>query len=180
MKNKIFISINIPSRAKKRLNFAMQKWQDLPIKWVKEADLQLNLISLGVTEEDMLFEICKKVKNISEKEDIFDLEFDQIKLFPSAENPKSIVLMGKISEELKNLINSIEEELELSNVPRKTFYPHITLGRVRKNKWEELESKIAIEEKSSIIVTVTNLDIMTYGLGEEGGKFAILESCPLK
>ncbi|MDR3559180.1 MAG: RNA 2',3'-cyclic phosphodiesterase [Candidatus Pacebacteria bacterium] len=180
MKRKIFISINIPDKIRKRLERAVEKWQSLPVKWTPEANLHVTLVFLGYVAEDDVPGICARVRETAEKSDIFDLEFDRIELFPSAETPRMVALTGSASEELKNLVNGIEESLEISSAPKKTFRPHITLGRGRKYKWEALENKPTISEKFPLTLPVESVEIMASDFGAKGQEYAILESCTLK
>lgn len=180
MKNKIFISINIPDKVKKRLIFATQKWQELPVKWEKEADLHITLVYLGFTDEEVILEICEKVKKACENENVFDIKFDQIELFPSVDEPKIIALTGGPNEELKNIVNAIEKELGISSSPKKSFRPHITLGRGRKYKWEALEYKPSISEKFPLTVDARSIDIMTSQFSSKESRYSVLDSCPLQ
>lgn len=180
MKNKIFISINIPPKVKKRLVLAIEKWQELPVKWEKEADLHITLVYLGFTDEEVVLEICEKVKKSCEDVDIFDIRLLQIELFPSAEEPRVIALTGEPSEELKNLVNAIEKELGISASPKKSFRPHITLGRVKKHKWEDLENKPEILEKFPLTVDANSVDVMTSQFSSKESRYSILDSCPLQ
>jgi 2'-5' RNA ligase len=179
MKNKIFISIDIPKKFKKRMVLETQKWQDLPMKWMKETSLHITLVFLGFVDEEVIFEICEKVRQACENENIFDIEFDQIELFPSVDEPRTIALTGKPSEELRDLVNSIEKELGISTSPKKSFRPHITLGRTKKYKWEELENKPSISQKFSLTIPVENVDIVSSKTDKSTGEYTVLESCPL-
>jgi 2'-5' RNA ligase len=179
MKRKIFISINIPEKVKKRLVLAIEKWHDLPVKWVKEANLHITLLFLGYVDEETLPEICQKVREATESEDIFDIEFNQIELFPSPEEPKMIALTGPASEELLKLHEKLEKELNIFTVSKKSFCPHITLGRGRKYKWEALESKPSIKEKYSLIVSAETIDVMASDFGDGSSEYTVIESCPL-
>lgn len=180
MKSKIFISINIPAKIKKRLILVTQKWQDLPVKWIKEDNLHITLVFLSFVSEEVIPEICKKMGYVSERENIFEISFDRIELFPSVEEPRMIALTGEPSEELRNLINNIEKELGISNVLRKSFRPHITLGRGRRHKWEALEDKPFIQEKFSFSFSVESIDIMASNFDNNKNSYSIIESCPLR
>lgn len=158
---------------------ATEKWRDLPVKWTKEANLHITLAFLGFVLESDLPEICQKVAVAARKNTIFDLEFDEISLFPSAEDPRAVVLIGRPSEELKALVNDLEDILGIAYAPRKSFRAHITLGRIRKNKWEELETEPRILEKFSINLPVDSIDIMASDFDGEEGEYVVLESCPL-
>jgi RNA 2',3'-cyclic 3'-phosphodiesterase len=179
MTQKIFIGINIPDKAKKRLILATEKWQDSPIKWTREDKLHLTLLFLGYLDEDLIPEICEKVRSACENEDIFDVEFDSIEIAPSKELPQMIWLQGKSDENLLRIYEKLEKELGLYTAPKKSFRPHITLGRIRKFKWEVLDVRPEISEKFPLIVTADSIDVMSgnFELGEN--KYTILESCPL-
>lgn len=180
MKSRIFIGIDLPEKVKKKLVLATEKWRELPIKWIKEINLHITLVFLGFIGEEVLFEICEKVKKACANETAFDIELDQIELFPSIDESKMIALTGKPSEELKKLVNAIEKELGISEAPKKSFRAHITLGRIRKHKWEILEKKPIIQEKFPLIITIENIDIVSSELNKNGSNYVILESCPLK
>ena len=180
MKRKIFISINIPEKTKKRLIQATQKWQELPIKWTREANLHLTLLFLGYVEEETLPEICQKVRDISEKEDVFDIKMDKIELFPSTEDPKMIALTGPADENLLRLNENIEKALDIFVSQKKSFRPHITLGKGRKYKWEALENKPSISEKFPLLVTAESVDVMASDFGDGQNEYTIIETCPLR
>lgn len=178
MKRKIFISLNIPNRDKKRLLRACEKWQDLPVKWTKLENLHLTVAFLGFVSEDSLFEISQKVDEATKKNKIFDIDFDRIGLFPSVSEPRAVAILGEASEELKNLVNDIEMTLGLSTVSKKTFRPHITLGRVRKTKWEALSEKPQIAENFHSNLEISSVDILASDFDGEG-EYVVIESCPL-
>ncbi|MFA6047702.1 MAG: RNA 2',3'-cyclic phosphodiesterase [Parcubacteria group bacterium] len=204
MKRKIFISINIPDKVKKRLVKAVEKWADspphqefrsdgditqkntnswcggLPVKWTKEANLHITLLFLGYVDEETLLEVCQKVREVVGSEDIFDIEFDRIELFPSATDPKMVALTGPTNADLLRLNEKIEKELNIFTSAKKTFRPHITLGRGRKYKWEALKSKPSIEEKYPLVITAETIDVMASDFGDGNSEYTIIESCPLR
>ena len=180
MKRKIFISINIPEKVKARLTTATQKWTDLPVKWTKEANLHITLLFLGYVDEQSLTEICQKVRDAVEKEDIFDIEFDKIDLFPSTEDPKMIALTGPASKILLNLNEKLEKALDIFTSAKKSFRPHITLGRGRKYKWEALENKPSLSENYPLVLTAESIDVMASDFGDGNSEYTVIESCPLR
>lgn len=180
MKRKIYININIADKVKRRLAKAVEKWQDLPVKWTKEENLHISLFFLGYIDNDVVFEVCRKVRKAVENMEIFDLEFEKICLAPDNNNPQEIRAAGKADEKLKDLCETIEKELEIFSAPKKVFSPHITLGKIRKEKWEELEIKPEVDEKASFAVGVESVDIMASHFGGGKNDFVLIESCPLK
>jgi len=179
MKRKIFISINLHNQAKKRLTKAIEKWQDLPVKWTKEENLHVTLFFLGFVDDDSTFDICEKVSKLAENEDIFDIEFDSIEFGPNPDDPKMIWVTGKASAELRDLVEKIEKELGIFTSSKKEFRPHITLGKIRKIKWDELPEKPVIKKDFPLLVTVESVDVMASDFEGDGMEYTIIESCEL-
>jgi len=180
MKRKIFLSINIPPAVQRRIVSKAEKWHDLPVKWTKEANMHVFLFSLGHIETELLPEICEKVREAVEDKEMFDLEFEGLELAPDVEAPQYFRIIGKASEELRDLHEEIEKSLGIFSAPKKAFRPHIIVGRVRSNKWEELEEKPQISEKFSMNISVESVDVMASDFGEGESEYALVESCPLK
>lgn len=179
MKRKIFISLNLPNQAKKRLVKATAEWQDLPVKWTKEDNFHITLLFLGFVDDDTAFEICEKVAYAVQDVEIFDMEFDSIELGPTPDDPKMIWVNGKENQELLNLVEKIEKELGIFTSPKKEFRPHITLGRIRKKKWEELEKAPKIKKDFPLLITAENVDVMASDFEGTDMEYTIVESCPL-
>ena len=180
MKRKIFISINPADQVRRRLVKSCAKWQALPVKWTKEENLRIELFFLGYIDNDVVAEVCQKVRKAVCDIELFDLEFEKISLAPSAENPQEFRVTGKASEKLKDLCETIEKELEIFVVSKKVFSPHILLGKIRKEKWAELKSVPEVNEKASFAVSVEAVDIMASHFDEGKNSFVLIESCALK
>ncbi len=186
MKSRVFIGINLTEKVKKKLIQATEKWQELPIKWVPEANLHVTLAFLGWIYNDLLPDICRKARKIAENKEIIELEFEKIALGPEnspageiGRKPNMIWLWGKINPELLEIVQTLEKELGLSGIPRKTFRPHITLGRIRAKKWEALNPAPEINEKFSLTVSAESIDVMASEFVRESHEYTLLESCPL-
>lgn len=180
MKRKIFISINLVERDKKRLIRAIEEWQDLPVKWVKEVNLHITLAFLGHVMDEKMAEICEKVCATVDNFEIIDLEFKKIELGPDAKNPKTIWLTGGASEELRLLQENIEKALGTYVSSKKSFSPHVTLGRIRKNAWQALEESPLIDKNFPLTVTVEAVEVMASKFEGDGQEYTVIQSCPLK
>lgn len=179
MKRKIFISISLPDRTKKRLIKATGKWRDLPVKWAREDNLHITLSFLGYIGDEVIADICERVRKASGDKEIFDIEFDLIELGPTQEEPRLIWLTGKANENLRELQEDIEKELGIFINSKKAFQPHITLGRIRKHKWEAFEKPPKISEKFPLIITANSVDVIASKFIGEDTEYAVIESCPL-
>ncbi|MDO8241098.1 MAG: RNA 2',3'-cyclic phosphodiesterase [Candidatus Moranbacteria bacterium] len=179
MKRKIFININLPDRTKKRLTRAIERWADLPVKWVREENRHVSLFFLGFVDDDSTYEVCEAVTRAAQTEEIFDIEFDTIKFSPSAEDPRMVVVTGQPNENLRNLAEKIEKELGIFSSSKKEFRPQITLGKVRKNMWNELAEKPVVDKEYPLLATVESVDVMASNFEGDDAEFAIIESCQL-
>lgn len=177
MKRKIFISINLPSQLKKRLERAIEKWQDLPIRWVKTENLHITLVYLGHISEEAMVEVCEKIKNLTSGKNMFDIEMENLRLAPTDEDPRMVWLEGEPNEELRLLQEDIEKTLEIFKSNKKIFRPHVTLGKIRKNKWEELEIKPEIKSRIPVTVAVESVDVMASDFQGSESEFSIIEKC---
>jgi 2'-5' RNA ligase len=180
MKRKIFISVNLPDRTKKSLTRATEKWQDFPIKWVKEPNLHVTLSFLGYVMDDSIPQICEKVRLATQNFEMMDLEFEKIELGPSKEEPRMVWLTGKASDNLKDLQEKIEKSLDIFVSSKKSFRPHVTLGKIRHKIWQTLPEKPIIEKDFPLMITVESVDIMASEFEGDGLEYVIIESCPLK
>lgn len=179
MKRKIFISINIPEKIQKRLLKATEIWRNLPVKWVKEQNIHLTLSFLGFISDDLLSEICTRVRNVAEKSEIFDLGFTEIVPAPKKEDPKMVWLTGTTSEELRILQENIEKELGIFVASKKSFRPHITLGRIRNHKWNAQKERPEIFSKFPLSLSVSSVEIVASKFAGDGPEYTIVESFPL-
>ena len=176
-KKKIFVEIDVPNNLRKRLAQQILPWADLPIKWMKEENFHITVAFVGYVDESVLPEICQKVRTAVENFEAFDLEFDQIALGPDSKNPKTVQLIGQPCIELGMLNEEVERALGMRPTAHKEFRPHITLGRIRKLKWDELSEKPEIFEKINVSMTVDSVAIMESKGG--GAEYVSLEECPL-
>jgi len=149
------------------------------VKWSKEKNLHITLFFLGFVDDDSTLDVCQKVAKIAQTADIFDVEFEAIKFGPTMEDPRMIWVAGKVSENLRDLVEKIEKELGIFSSSKKEFRPHITLGKIRKNKWNELPEKPVINKDFPLLVTVESIDVMASDFEGDDMEYTVIESCGL-
>lgn len=180
MQRKIFIGIDLPPMIKRRLMQKIEKWQEFPVRWSREKNLHITLSFLGYVDDELLVDICEEVGMACVNFNAFDIDLDIIKLGPKQEDvPKMFWVTGKPNKELKRLQENIEKELGIFQAEKKKFCPHITLGRIRKFKWQELNEIPQINEEFKISVPIDNVEIFESRLENGKRKFAVIESCSL-
>jgi len=191
MQRKIFIGVELSPSVKKRLMQKVQKWADLPVRWSREENLHLNLINLGHVEDEIVYEICTKVRKVVEEIDLFDIDMDKIELSPPRQasgetgpstdkNAKSFNFTGPESEKLKFLCEEIEKGLGIFNHSKKRFRPSIVLGRIQQYGWQRMDSIPEVEEKFTVLLPIESVEIFESGIIDGKRKFASIESCSLK
>jgi 2'-5' RNA ligase len=177
LKKKIFIEVNVPSQMRRRLAQKVAQWAELPVKWLKEESLHITVSFIGYVDESVIPDICQKVNEVVKDFESFEIIFEHIELGPDAINPRIVQLTGAPRAELGKLSEVIEQALGMRPTEHKEFRPHITLGRIRKLKWDELLEKPAIHEKFNVAMTVDSVVIMESKGG--GAEYVALEECPL-
>jgi len=176
-KKKIFIEITVPGALRKRLVQKYSQWQHMPVKWMKEESLHLTISFIGYVDESVIPDICRKINEAVNNFEAFEITFNNIELGPDANNPKTIWLSGEPSLELGKLNEVIEQALGMRPQKHKEYRPHITLGRIRKLRWDELSEKPNLNEKFNVTITVDSVSVMESKGG--GAEYVSLEECAL-
>lgn len=181
MQRKIFIGIALSPAVKKRLMQKTQKWADLPVRWSREENLHLNLITLGHVGDEIVYDICSKVQKVTEDMNLFDIDMNKIELSPTPDkNAKMVIFSGKENKRLKVLCEEIEKTLGIFNHSKKVFRPSITLGRIQQYGWQKLDPTPEISEKFTVLLPIESVEIFESAIIDGKRKFASVESCGLK
>lgn len=176
-----FISLNL-SEEKKREVFEIQsevkKLLDEniidSIKWEGRDKFHQTIFFLGNAEEKMVKEISANLEKIKNEVDFKEMEFIStgINAFPKLRFPRVLIV------ELENPNNNaflLYEKIckkinEYGFKPDKKFHPHITLGRVRRDKkinLEFLKDKI----KTNFSFTLNDFYLMESKLDSRGSVY---------
>ncbi len=190
MTHRVFIAINLPEETKKvLLNFQNKisaAFPDqCPIKWTKIDNLHITLVFLGAVSNDELLEVCRTVAEISQKHSSFSLKLNKIVYGPpKAVPPRMVWVNGEKSEELARIKDDLERLFSGTGSngyepDKRTFSPHITLGRIKAWQFQRIEpeERPEINEEISLEFPVTSLEVMESELKRGGPEYAILESC---
>jgi len=158
----------------------MQKWADLPVRWGKIENLHITLAYLGFIEDENLPGICRSVRNAAREIEPFEVRLSEILIAPSESQPRMIWAAGEKSTELKTLVEAVEKSLGMHKQEKKSFAPHATLARIRKEKWMALPVKPEIQEKINFIIPVSELVIYESLMLEGKRKYLLIENCLLR
>ena len=188
MRRRIFIAINLPEKIKEELIFFREKYSELPARWVKPENLHITLAFLGYVKEEDIPKIIEITKNVASKCNPFSIKIVKITYGPPKVSPPRMVwAIGEKNESLWRLQENLKNALMEMRIPQleeeegRGFIPHITLARIR--KWEfrqmEPEERPEIDEDVNFSFQVKSIEIMESHLKRGGAEYTVLESCSL-
>lgn len=182
---KIFIGIRVPKEVAKRLGKRMEVWGNLPLRLTKEVNLHVTLLFVGFRNDEDIALVADRLRESAAGSTSFDVFFDRIALLPEeGKNARSLLwYTGPESEELLMLSNRLREALDIGGAPLRHFRPHITLARVRREKWDALpeSEKPNLESKWTVSIPVSNLVLFESIFSKEDGlRYEALEEFPLE
>ncbi len=183
MKKRIFLSINLPEKIKNKLAEYQEKW-DIPVKWTNKDNLHITLVFLGYTKDENLGLICESVEEVVKKSSPFVLKLEKVCYNDLKDIPRMVWVVGKKNSQLDSLKNNLENSLSRNNFSspqRKSFIPHVTLGRIKKWQFRKMEPEDIpeIKEEISLSFEVNSIELMNSVLKRKGPKYEILQSFQL-
>jgi len=138
--------------------------------------------------DEEVYNICLKLKTVSQRHNPFDLTIDNVTYGPFQKVPPRMVwASGQVSQELGVLQKDLESELyefaggSYDKNREYNFSPHITLARINQVgiKQIDAEEMPIIEEKMERTFMVENIEIMESKLYRSGPSYTVLESFKL-
>lgn len=151
---RLFVGIPLSKALKKRLVREMEAFPKEATLLTREENLHVTLFFLGFVYEEQVAEVCATVGEACENLESFELEFTGMKLMESPENPKMIWLTGVASEGLKKLREEVEKAFASFVTEKKEYRPHVTLAKLKKQKWLKLAKVPELKEKLHLIEPV--------------------------
>lgn len=157
---KIFLGIQVPGQVAKRLAQRAEKWKGLPLRMTKPDNYHVTLLFLGYVLDESVADTCFRVEEAVQGIESFDIMLDHIELSPEQGKGAQVLwLTGEPSDELRQLREAMEKALGMFTVEKKSFRPHVTLGRVRKTHWEKLSEFPVIEENLRLAIPVDSVTV---------------------
>lgn len=156
---RLFVGIPLSKELKKRLVREMEAFPKEATLLTREENLHVTVFFLGFVHEEQVADVCARVGAVCADLESFELEFTGIRLMESAENPKMIWLEGNASEGLKRLREEVEKEFSSFIVEKKLYSPHVTLAKLKKQKWLALPEKPVLKGKLHLIEPVDTISV---------------------
>jgi len=188
-KRRIFIAINLPESIKEELIAFQERFQELPARWVKKENLHITLAFLGYIKEEKLSQIIEMAKKVALRHDPFSINLIKVCYAPPKVSlPRMVWAVGEKSKELERLQEDVKNSLISLGIPQlekeveRNFIPHITLARIR--KWEfrqmEIDERPEINEEINLKFEVKSIEVMESHLKKTGAEYEVLKSFSLK
>lgn len=178
MKRRLFIGISVPQDIGKRIDRKIEPFLSLPVIWTSSENRHITVFFLGWVDDIELPEIVGKISLACQEIMAFDVNVDQVAITPK-KNPDRIELMGEGNNELKDLYNHIARSLSDFVVDRRSFHPHITLGRIRRGQWKALPQEPTIVLSAHFSVPATEVLIFESTIIEGKRKYVAIERIAL-
>ena len=182
-----FIAIDLDEAIKKELNTFIQELRKIPvnIRWARSKGMHLTLKFLGETKEDQIPAIKDQLEQIASFWESFNLNIRGTGWFPPKNSLPRILWVGcQENKTLLALQNNIEIELEKMKFckEKRTYHPHLTLGRVRTNKnTEKIVNALALKkDKDFGSMKVKKVTFFQSTLKPMGAEYTVLSEHKLK
>ncbi len=169
---RLFVGISLSSVLAKRLEREMGVFEPWPIIPTRKQNLHVTVLFLGFVAEENLAEILPSIEMAVTDIDPFELHFDHIGYFPDTTHPTAIFLYGEENPMLLKLRQNLDHELGYLVPDKKSFRPHVTLGKVRRGKFEALSEKPNFDKKVNLVEPVSTVTL--YESTTENGKRVFL------
>src|SRR5574343_432151 len=140
---RLFVGLSLSPQLTKRLEREMVVFGEWPIIPTRRQNIHVTVLFLGFLSEDALTEVLEGVEEAAKLSSPFELHFDRIGYYPDQDeaNVTQIRLYGESHPALLALCQHLDHELGYLVPDKKSFRPHVTLGKVRRGKFEALPEK---------------------------------------
>jgi 2'-5' RNA ligase len=182
-----FIAIELDKTIKVTLSALIQKLDTggRNIRWIKSQGMHLTLKFLGEVSEDKITEVKTVLGSIAKDYSRFPLSLKGTGTFPPAARIPRVVWIGiEKNEFLQNIQARVENELHNIRFPKekRTYHPHLTLGRVKgpQNIETVMETLNQYKETEFGGMTVNKITLFKSTLKPTGAEYTILSEFYLK
>lgn len=137
-----FIAIEIDEKNRSQLLSLISRLKEAKadVKWAESSAMHFTLKFLGNIDKSLIEKLKISLNDISKKFPVFDIHLSGISAFPNLKSPRVFwVGLDKGSSQVCDIQKEIEEKLQSFGFKKEErgFRPHLTLGRIRSNKFLE-------------------------------------------
>ncbi|MBT4496713.1 MAG: RNA 2',3'-cyclic phosphodiesterase [Gemmatimonadetes bacterium] len=133
-----FIAVELPERVRTALAGSIEevarRWDEGRVRWVGAENMHLTLRFLGDTDPDLVPALSAGLDRVVGGEKLFELGLGEMGCFPNPRRPR-VIWVG-LWDEGERLLGLQQEVERLAcdhgwEREKRSFRPHLTLGRVR-------------------------------------------------
>ena len=181
-----FIAIDLDEQIKNNISELIRKLDkgSQNIRWIKPHGMHLTLKFLGEVTQERIGDIESVLKRISKANRPFQIDLVGTGTFPPGTKSPRVLWVGvRRDESLIEIQSTLENELDKIRFPKekRTYHPHLTLGRVKIP--HHLESILSIVEEHREFefghMMVRRLTLFLSTLKPTGAEYTILSEFPL-
>ena len=186
-----FLAIDIPPDIQQELDRTIDELKvqlpDNSVRWSDPESIHLTMKFLGDVSPSQLDAVRTKAKEVSESEQPMELAVGDFGVFPSFDRPRVLwVGVDETTGALHQLKTSLEQKMEaLGFEPeRRSFTPHLTVGRVQRDLDSAGRQRLASELQRVEVphlgeMTGDELTLFKSELKPSGAEYTALERWPL-
>jgi 2'-5' RNA ligase len=178
-----FFAWELPEGAKAALGALARELHARPngdaVRWVRSESYHVTLRFLGNVETALLPELVAAVQKQLEGAQAFEVALGAPHAFPSARQPRVVVVAIEPEAPLAALAGRIEAGVVAAGLPaeKRGFRAHLTLGRVRSRRLPPLEAEPPAPGPDAL--AVAEVVLFQSDLGEGGSRYTPLARLPL-
>ncbi len=185
-KKRLFIALNLPEQVKNELVGLLEilKKYYPEIKWVDARGLHLTLHFLGYLDQELEEKIKLVMQSLAGKFSAINFKFNNLGAFPNLDSPRVIYLEceqtnGRSVYKLQQLLLENLNKLSLE-VDRRSWQPHLTLGRVKYNGGNKFKVNSEILKNiPQLNFNIPTFELMESQLTPDGARYGIVVSYKL-
>ena len=182
-----FLGIGLSASIKEAYTEMIKPFLDLDVRvsWVKPENLHITLSFLGPTPSGQLPLIGSAMDEVTAGFQPFELLLEGIGTFGPAANPRVLWLgVGGETRELTHIQSQLAGQLEALGFPpeKRTFSPHVTIGRVKGNKGLDALTSAILSAKNIVLgrARVQSVQLYESILTPKGSIYKIQHTTTLK
>ena len=182
-----FIAIPLSAEIIFRIEKTQKELKTLPadVKWVNPRSIHLTLKFLGGIEEEDIEKIAQGIQDGIKGFKPWSAAVRNMGAFPSLKNPRVIWIgIEDQSGQLVRLQNQTEQQMSKLGFEeeKRTFSPHLTLGRVRSPRGKDELVKYLLDERERVFgeINVDRVILFKSELKPTGAVYTVLKEFILR
>lgn len=177
-----FIAIELSKEVKAQLVILQErlKQSGATVKWVKPDSMHLTLKFLGNISPSLVSPLKDMLEAIGRETTSFQIALSKVGTFGKADHPRVIwVGVEEGEEKILEIKRKLEERSEKLDIPleSRSYHAHLTLGRVKSSKNEELKKAVDslnTDLSATAKMTVSNVQLFKSALTPQGALYTCL------